>query len=217
MTQIFVCPTCGHKYKISDSGLNKRLTCSECNEVFTVPSPPNGAESSTRPAADLKQKGISRFLVKVVGEPSAVFERSIPGAISGILAGVLGAIVVGILSGEEVGEIVAAVFLGFVIGFGIGTVVGAILGVGGRHLGPVFRVGSRIGSLLGGALIGSIVVAIVGNRYWIPLGAGIGTVGPGIWMFLSGRMDAHLASHKFTPPLERPPADADQINRRISL
>ena len=204
MAHLFKCPACGHKHSVSEDWLGKVLVRTRCSEVIQLPSSQDLADSLSQSAKKAEEGALSKLLKKAPGEPSAALEGSIPGAISGILAGTLVPLLGGIFFRKAVGRIVSEILFGAVIGFGLGALLGAILGVAGRRIRPDFPPKSGRVLLAGGAVIGSLVAVILQDFRWIPLGAGIGAVGPKLWPLPGSRVGAAANPPRHKTPEEDP-------------
>src|SRR6516165_4387080 len=117
MAHLFPCPACGHKHRVSDNLVGRKVKCTACDAVFRLS--PGQALAEPPPAAKAAEAGWgTRLLHKVMDDPSAALDGAIAGAIGGVLAGVVVAVPAGIVSGEAAGETVVRVLLGFVLGIG---------------------------------------------------------------------------------------------------
>jgi hypothetical protein len=133
------------------------------------------------------------------------------------LAGVLGALFVGIVTGEDVGVVTAKVLLGFVGGFGVGTLGGMVLVAIGRRIQINFRIEPGFLSVITGALIGAVVTLLFENKYWIPLGAGLGAVGVTVWPLLFKRLEEKLNPPNPVPIEEDSFQEDRQASKRYSI
>jgi hypothetical protein len=192
------CPLCGSKQQVSEDRIGKRVRCAGCEEVFAASLAEGGAQAKPRSARKPNISPRLPWFRRVIGDPSAAVDGSIPGAFSGVLAGVLGALVAGVVSMQAPGTILGVMLLGFVIGFAIGTLLGALLGVCVKHFHPDFHFYVGWASALGGAVIGTIVVTFVENFRWVPIGAGFGALGFNLWLLFCTRVETTLNSP--TPP-----------------
>jgi hypothetical protein len=184
---------CGHKHRVSDDRLGKKIKCMACDEVFRLSPSKAISESPPQPAKDADEPLGRRLVKKALGDPSAALDGCIPGAIGGVLAGMVVPVFAGIFTSEEGGGIIGKAFLGFLIGFGIGVVVGAVWGAGGRRFVPGFQVKPGRALLGAGAVIGTIVAVIAEHDWrWIPLGAIVGAAGAYLWVVVCNRVEAAM-------------------------
>ena len=82
------CPSCGHKHRVADERLGKKIRCVACDEMFTA-KPSKRIKESAAPASGAEaSEDLGRQLVtKTLGDPARVLDGAILGAISGVLAG----------------------------------------------------------------------------------------------------------------------------------
>ena len=80
---LFKCPLCGQEHRISDDLVGKKVVCKACEEVFPLSPDQIIVKLPTRPAKKVEEPWGPKLFKKVLRDPEAALDGSIPGAFSG--------------------------------------------------------------------------------------------------------------------------------------